>query len=816
MNDRARVAATRMQPFFTRFTSFSRVGSLVRPTGDPAHAAEPKRALGMTAPDWASRLRSARRFHLGQSAARDLGIVVLLIVVAEILRVWRLTAVGFRGDEAVYGGQAALLAHADGMQRWFIEASRGNSNFLVYQWIVSDVYRVFGVSDYSARFVSVLFSVGTVVLVYLLGVQLYDRLTAALAGFFIAVSGYAVALGRLALLDATACFFITLTVFCAAKWHRSQRFGWFLGIAVAAALAMQTKVISVLVVLVVVVFLAITTDWRRLTARQLAVAAVVGLVSLLPAGIQIVHNTADVRSFLATSITRASGVHWYYYFTTLWSAEGAILAVLFAAGVLRPIFRRTWGDALPLLWLGVFAAFLEFYPLKAFNYLLPVIPPLALLAGRLVALLVGLLTTLRRPTWRASLVTAGAAVVVALAVLGTQFTAVRAAVADDSSVGMREAAYWMRANGLQRAGALALSHGSGQYVLPFYGGIDAYPFGRFRIATVIPGGTVTQSSPRSDGKVPVTWVSDLPAKLIEQGKISYLVYNTRPLDDPPEQSQVADTITEKQFRSLIQTFGGQLVHTVYWHHEARVYIYRVTKRLPKPIVSVRQSGDRVLVSASGFAMGAPLTVNYHGRVIGKATADKVGSAAINLPIPQPGQSEYHLIVSDDNGNSASVTGLPSARLTYTLDAGVIRVFGSHYQPASILTITYGNKFIGYALAKADGTFQYSFKLPVTSHPRFRVKAVDSSGRTASAIGIPVPTVAFAVKGSTVDVTGTHYIPNSVLKLTYAGKLVATTRTDATGNFQTTFPEPASPQPAYQLIATDSIGRHAVATGLGPR
>ncbi|MDT4948620.1 MAG: hypothetical protein QOJ37_1215, partial [Pseudonocardiales bacterium] len=138
-------------------------------------------------PTWVGRLPD-RRPGRGTVAS-----VSVLIAVATFLRIWRLNTVGLRGDEAVYAGQAALLAHTDGMSRWFIAASRGNSNFLVYQWIVSNVYRVVGVSDIAARSVTATFSILTVLLVYLIGRLLYGQREAFLAGLFIAVSGYAVA-----------------------------------------------------------------------------------------------------------------------------------------------------------------------------------------------------------------------------------------------------------------------------------------------------------------------------------------------------------------------------------------------------------------------------------------------------------------------------------------------------------------------------------------------------------------------------------------------------------------------------------------------
>jgi hypothetical protein len=743
--------------------------------------------------------------------------VSVLIAVATFLRVWRLSTVGFRGDEAVYAGQAALLAHIDGMSRWFIPASRGNSNFLIYQWILSDVYRVVGVSDIAARLVTATFSTLTVLLVYLIGRQLYGQREAFLAGLFIALSGYAVALGRLALLDATACCFLTLAMLCLLKWHTSDRFGWLAGFTIATAIAMQTKVTNVAIIPIAAVFIVASGDWRRLTWRRLAAALLIGAVSLGPAGYQVLSNKGHLLSFLSTSTKRSSGVPWYYYLHTLWSAEGVLLSLIFAFGVVRPIFKRARPDMLPLIWLVLFGLFLQLSPLKAFNYLLPIIPPLALLGGRSASLAINSVSLVsRRLAGNAVRISAFAMAATVLAVFGSQLSAVRTAVGDESSVGMREAAYWLRAHGAQRAGAMTLSHGSGQYVLSFYGGIDSFPFGRFRIATVLPGGALIETTPRGGNQVPLDWVNYWPSRLIEQGRVAYLVYNTRPVDDPPEQNQIAETITERQFRSLIQQYGGRLVHAVYWHHEARVYIYRVSKRVARPVLQTQQTGNRVVVNAKGFVASSPLTVTYHGTIIARTTADAGGAATINLPIPDPGQSQYHLRVSDAEGNAASVTGLPSTRILYTVDNGIVRVFGTRYRRGTVVRLSYGNKTLGQTVAGPNGTFSWTFRLPANTHVRYRVKATDDSGRTAWAIGLPAPSLAFVVSGHNADVTGAHYLPNTSVTVAYHGRTVALAQTDTLGGFRLQFEVPQGARTGYRLIATDPIGRQAIVTGLERR
>jgi 4-amino-4-deoxy-L-arabinose transferase-like glycosyltransferase len=753
--------------------------------------------------------------------------VTALLAWAAVLRVWRLDAVGFGGDEAVYAGQAGVLAHVPGLDRWFIDASRGNSNFLVTQWLVSLVYRVFGVSDWGARLVSVTASVLTVLLVYLLARELYGRRRYALgAGLVMAISGYSILLGRLALLDATACFFLTAAVYCLARWMRSGGLGWVLLGAVAEAVAVQAKVTSVLVVVIAVIMLAVTGHWRRLTPWSLAVVLLGGLVASVPAIIQLLTNTGGLRGYFAASIARNSDVPWYYYPSVLWDAEGPLLFVLLLLAVVIAVVRRPRVDLLPLVWLVVYAVFLQFYPLKGYNYLLPLMPPLALLGGHLIGSAVSWAATRVRFSSTALFAAASAVLIV------SQVGAMDAAIGNDRSAGMREAALWLQAHSARGAGAIALSHGSGQYVLPFYGGIDAYPYGRFRIATVMPGGRVVKSRAPRNGDVPLDWVNYWPARLISQGRVNYLVYQTRPLDDPPEQSQVAGTITEKQFRSFIAHYGGRLVHTVYWNHEARVYVYRVTRRLPRPVVTARAVGavgadgrlssrvatpralsQEFVLKARGFTFGSPLVVSYGARAVDKTLANATGAAEATIRLPVTDEPRYHLIITDQDGATASVTASTPARLSYSIEQRAVHVWGAGFAPNRAVRLFFRDRVLGAVRARPDGSVSWVFRLPPGSPPHPRISAVGAAGRAAVARGLVNPRLAFAVRGATALVTGRDYDANTQVTLSYANRFVGVVHTDREGSFTFRFSLPHWTNPTYRLAATDPTGRTATVSGL---
>jgi 4-amino-4-deoxy-L-arabinose transferase-like glycosyltransferase len=594
---------------------------------------------------------AGRRAGRRRPWALEAGALAVIVAVGGLLRFWNLDRVGFRGDEAVYAGQAAVLAGVDELQRWFILMSRGNSNFLLFQRVVSLAYRMFGVSDVLARAVAATFSTMTIVVVFAIARTLYTRRAALLAALLLAVSSYSVFLARLALLDATLTFLVTLAMLCLARWDRTSRPTWLYGFGACVALAIQAKIVGVLLLPVLGGYLLVSR--RRLPWRMVALAAGTFLVCLSPVLLDLASNSREFGDFLSRSSRRVSHVPWTYYPTVLLGREGAVVVLLWTAGMVTAVVRRPRADLIPGLWLLVFVGFYLLYPLKAFNYLLPSVPAWCLLAGCA-------LDRLPRPSLPVLRVAATATVagVLVAGVIPYQWRALH----DDSYAGLEEAARWLGDNSPAGAGVMTLSHGSAQYVFSFYAKRDAYPFGRFRLATVLPGGEIVHALPSSEGVTPRDWVALWPPQLMEKGTVDYLVYYaTSTTIDDPEEDPLVNTSTQRRFRELIARYGGELVHTVYVNHEGRAWIYKATRLRTKPVVTHKVGGGAVKVRGWGFTMDSRVKVHYHGRRVATVHADRRGSVNLRFPVPRRAQPPYYVVLTDSEGNYASFAGLSTPR-----------------------------------------------------------------------------------------------------------------------------------------------------------
>ena len=297
---------------------------------------------------------------------------------------------------------------------------------------------------------------------------------------------------------------------------------------------------------------------------------------------------------------------WYYYPEKLISFEGVVTPLIWLAGIALALKRWTVSDRLLLFWVLVVVLFFQFYPLKAFNYL-PLIPAVSILAGRFV----------RRRARRRGLVEAAAA----SRACGTACPsrpadrpAPRAAGAGmhrllHGRAGRRGRAHRLllraaRGRALAEgqhardAGVMTLSKGSAQYALSFYAHRDAYPFGRFRLATVIPGGKVR--SPRPAVRRPLPRLGQLLAATADQeprGLLSRLLHQRgRRSTREPARGLGAPGAVPALRRGLRRPADARRVP----QPRGPAWIYKVTKLLAAAEHHVPVGNARLKVRGEGF------------------------------------------------------------------------------------------------------------------------------------------------------------------------------------------------------------------------
>jgi hypothetical protein len=302
-----------------------------------------------------------------------------VLVLATALRLWHLNTVGFNSDEAVYSGQGAAIANEPELGDLF-PVFRAHP--LLVQTFLSLGWRL-GLDTGFERLVSVAAGVATVYLVYELGRQLYGRRTGLIAALLLALMPYHVVVSRQVLLDGPMTMLATLTLLLLVRFVLTGRPAWLYATGAAMGLTFLAKETSIVLLLAIYAFLALTPE-LRVRLRDLAIAT--GVMALVmapfPLSIFVTGHSGTGESYLTWQLFRRPNHDWLFYAWNVPEVIGPLVLAAALAGLV--VLRRpgSWPERLLLCWIAVPVLFFELWPVKGFQYLLPIVAPVAVLAAR--------------------------------------------------------------------------------------------------------------------------------------------------------------------------------------------------------------------------------------------------------------------------------------------------------------------------------------------------------------------------------------------------------------------------------------------------
>ena len=327
--------------------------------------------------------RAATRAIAGSETRARL-VVPALAVVGTLgagigLRIWQINALGYNSDEAVYAGQAASIAGDPNLEEFF---PIFRAHPLLFQSVLSIGFHL-GADDLFGRLVSAAVGVATICVVYILGSLLYGRKAGMLAAFFIALMPYHVVVTRQVLLDGPMVLFATLSLYLLARFATTERPAWLYAAGAAMGLTFLSKETSILFLGAIYAFFALAPSVRVRVKDLVLSAGIMALViAPFPLSLIVAGRAETGEQYLTWQLFRRPNHDWAFYPTTVPEVIGPLVILTAIAGLW--LLRRTssWRETLLLSWIAVPVLFFQLWPVKGFQYLLPIAPPIAVLAGR--------------------------------------------------------------------------------------------------------------------------------------------------------------------------------------------------------------------------------------------------------------------------------------------------------------------------------------------------------------------------------------------------------------------------------------------------
>jgi 4-amino-4-deoxy-L-arabinose transferase-like glycosyltransferase len=268
---------------------------------------------------------------------------------------------------------------------------------VLFYWLAAASMRLAGVNEWGARLPSALFACLGVLLTAWWGTRFFGRLTGITAGLLLATSGLYMGLGRFVLVDMTFAVLVSAAQFSGSAWllspptRRPAAWPFF----VLLALAVLTKGPLGLILPALTLGAFVARPARLQHAREAPLGRGLLLVLLLAGSCYAGRAAVDpaylweflwrdnVGRFLAGKGGHIASPFAYLYWLPLvflpWS--------LYLPSLLR---RQRTAPASParelcLLWVGTSFVFLSLSRGKLATYLLPLLPPLALLTADALA-----------------------------------------------------------------------------------------------------------------------------------------------------------------------------------------------------------------------------------------------------------------------------------------------------------------------------------------------------------------------------------------------------------------------------------------------
>ncbi len=462
-------------------------------------------------------------------------------VPAAVLRLWHINVLGFNSDEAVYAGQAASLAGDPRLSHLF-PVFRAHP--LLFQMLVSLAYRV-QVSDLAPRLIAVAFGLGTVVAGYAAASRIFGRRAAVMTALLLAVMPYLVVVNRQGLLDGPMVFFSVVALWLLARFAARERRADLYAAGAALGLAFLSKETAVLLVPAAYAFLALTPSVRVRVKDMLISFAVFAAVALVyPVSSALAGGKTTGSHFFVWQLFRPANHPWTFYFRVVPLAIGIPVVVLaIAALVATAIGRRwSWRETLLVCWIMVPFLFLQIWPVKGYQYLLPAAAPAAVLAAGLLS---DAAMKARFGLGRirgGSLIATAVVVVTVVWLAATSWTSISAASSTSFLAGTggvpggRQAGEWISSN--IPSGAEALSIGpSMANILQFYGQREVL-------------GLSVSPNPlhRNPAYAPVI----NPDLLLRSGQVQYLVWDAY--------SAARSTNFSQRLLTYVRRYHGIVVH----------------------------------------------------------------------------------------------------------------------------------------------------------------------------------------------------------------------------------------------------------------
>ena len=227
-------------------------------------------------------------------------------------------------------------------------------------------------------------------------------------------------------------------------------------------------------------------------------------------------------------------------------------------------------------------------------------------------------------------------------------------------------------------------------------------------------------------------------------------------------------------------------------------------------------GTNVDITGADFAPADEITIEYDGGDIavlgGPEKTDRDGEFKCSILIPESPAGKHTIAATDQSGNESDLPFTVTPKIAIVAVKGtcadVMTVAGTGFGSRSDVAITFDGDETAATEADKYGGFEVSFPVPMRSAGTYEIQARDGDKNKDTAAFL----IACSIKlshaagnvGSEVTVAGSGFQADASITVTYTLErvTVATTASNANGEFSVTCVIPAGRHGEHPITATD--------------
>lgn len=266
---------------------------------------------------------------------------------------------------------------------------------VMFYWLTALSFKIFGFTEFAARFFPAVFGLSGLALVYWAGKKLYCDEVGLYSSIILLSSLEFFLISKSVITDAVLFFFFSgCLLFFYLGYSRQKAYYWYL-MYVCAGMATLTKgpVGFLLPGLIIVIFLGVTKKWRIITQAKLGTGILLFLAVVLPwYGMMYKIHGADflnvffgTHNFLRATVSEHSRDNVIYYYTLVnllallpWSL---LLPAVIYQKYQNSSFKLQERELFLVIWAAVIFVFFQSVATKYITYTYPLLFPAALLLG---------------------------------------------------------------------------------------------------------------------------------------------------------------------------------------------------------------------------------------------------------------------------------------------------------------------------------------------------------------------------------------------------------------------------------------------------